>query len=598
MIDPTSPWTLPDGAIVRPDGVDFRLWAPKLNAVELELLDSGRFPMEKGGNGRFQVFVPNAKAGQRYRYILPHGHGRPDPVSRFQPEGVHGPSQIIDPQAYRWQDAHWKGMPLADVIVYEFHPGTFTEAGTFQAAIERLDELVALGVTAMEIMPVAECPGRWNWGYDGVGLYAPYHVYGHPDDLRAFVDACHARGLAVILDVVYNHLGPEGNYLGEFGPYFTRRYHTPWGSAWNFEGADSRPVRDYIIQNALYWITEFHIDGLRLDAIRFMFDASETPIVSELNDEVRRLETTLGRRVFLIGESNVHDPKLIASREDLGSGFDAIWNDEIPHAIYGVVTQHKRVSSRLYNGGPDLAIALRSGYLYQNEGGPESSRHDDPVPGRHAAMIQGLQTHDRIGNLPDGARLHILASMEVARAAVSLIFLHPAVPFIFMGEEFASPAPFCFFSDYGDEHLRRAVVEGRKRDYPHYDWKKAVSPISPEAFLNSKIGPREKGDARMLAWYEALISLRKRWRAEGILDQAYLHVRYDPAHQLFELRYTPENSRAAWLAVRLDLGTASAQVTLHSTGEIVLHSGSAGAKPAGAFSLGMNEAAAGYGAVS
>ncbi len=577
-------------------------------AVEIDPASGSTFRVDLAAadGGWFHGTLP-ATAGDRYRLMLDGWISRPDPASRFQPEGVHGPSQIVHLSAHAWNDHTWSGIAKEDLVLYEVHIGAWTNEGTFQSAIDRLDEVVRLGASTVELLPLAQTPGRWNWGYDGVGLFAPQHEYGHPADLQRFVDACHARGLAVILDVVYNHLGPEGNYLGDFGPYFSRRHKTPWGPSFNFDRDLAQPVRDFVIQNVLYWLREFHFDGLRLDAIRFMRDRSPNSIFTEIREAVDGLSRELGRPLHLIGETNVHDPQLVAPPERHGHGFPLLWNDEIPHALFAQVLGQERIASRTYHGAEDLLTALQRGYLYQIDpatGDPFRSPAGAP-PAAHESTLQGLQTHDQVGNHPEGLRLHALSSLETQKAAAALILLHPAIPLMFMGEEFASPTPFCFFVDYGDPHLRNAVVEGRRRDYDHHDWDRMVSPVAEEAFYRSKLPPAGQGTPGMLAWYTTLLAQRRQWRSSGLLRSAHLRAGLDETRTVFALEYATPAGATAWVAVRLDPPQNAPQqpVQIEFDGELLVWSeekrfgGESSAPEPGATSLLMTPqtAAAGGG---
>jgi malto-oligosyltrehalose trehalohydrolase len=543
----------PPGATQSSDSSTFfKVWAPKRNSVGVELGENTH-PLEAGDDGWFAGNIENARAGNHYRFLLDGEISRPDPTSRFQPEGVHGPSQIIDPTAYRWRCPDWKGIAARDLVIYEIHVGTFTDPGTYRAAIGRLDELVDLGATALEIMPVAQCPGRWNWGYDGVNLFAPAHPYGHPDDLKALVDACHQRGLAVLLDVVYNHLGPEGNYLADFGPYHSRKHRTPWGPAFNFDGRKSRPVRDFVLQNMRYWMDEFHLDGLRVDAIRSMRDDSEPSILEEMGTFWSEMQAATNRPLHLIAEANIHYPELI------DYGFTANWNDEIPHALLAILSGQKHIANRDYHFGADLERCLRNGYVYRHrESDHAELREEGGSAADHLTNVHGLQTHDQVGNHPLGQRLLSQVGSDAQRAAAALALLHPATPFVFMGEEF-SDSPFCFFVDYGDAHLQRATVAGRKREYAHHDWAEFVSPMSEEAFLRSKLPALETGNLSLRSWYRELLRIRREWLDAGILAQKNLTVSHRPECSEFTLDYgtasvtsilPPPNSDATY-AVRI-----------------------------------------------
>tara|TARA_R110002096_G_scaffold67332_12_gene163431 strand:- start:2880 stop:4628 length:1749 start_codon:yes stop_codon:yes gene_type:complete len=571
---------LPGSRLLDASTAQFRVWAPRRKTVEVEIIRDNSLehhPLTRCEDGFFTGEVKGAKAGERYRYRLDGDVSRPDPTSRFQPEGVHGPSQLIDENAYRWRDAKWKGLQRDDLVIYEIHVGTFSNEGTFPAASKRLDELIELGINTVEIMPVAQTPGRWNWGYDGVNLFAPACAYGPPDALKAFVDDCHQRGLAVLLDVVYNHIGPEGNYLAEYGPYFSKRHRTPWGEAFKFDEKNAGPVRDFIVGNAVYWLEEFHLDGLRLDAIRLMFDDSPTPIVREIATAVDQIRKATGRTIHLIGETNVYDNEL------LEAGYDAVWSDEIPHGIQSIVIDQHEVAGRNYSGPDALTDCLREGFLYEYRDG-RIHRKETAANAQLSRIVQGLQTHDQVGNHPSGLRINALAGPDAQKAAVALTLLHPAIPFLFMGEEFAT-TPFCFFVDYGDERLRKAVVAGRKRDYAHQNWKEFVSPVSEEAFLRSKLPSCEDGDSSLREWYRALLGIREEWRNAGWLNAENLTVHHDPEHQLHQLSYGP-----VWVAARLNSPNDSADqpIPIPNAGEVLLHSA-----PGSGSELRPNQAAVG-----
>lgn len=527
---PTTTPTLAGATPLADGSTFFKVWAPKRQRVDVELGER-REALTKSDGGWFSATVKNVIAGDRYRFVLDGDLSRPDPISNFQPEGVHGASEIIDHTCYQWSDGAWQGVANRDLVLYEIHVGTFTSAGTFRAAIDRLDQLVELGITALEIMPVAQCPGRWNWGYDGVNLFAPAHAYGHPDDFKSLVDACHQRGLAVILDVVYNHLGPEGNYLADFGPYHSRKHRTPWGPGLNFDGDQSPPVREFVLSNMRYWMESFHLDGLRVDAIRSMRDQTMRPIIDDMGSVITDLQSQTDRPLHLIAESNIHYP------EAIDAGFTSNWNDEIPHAILSLLLDQSHIANRDYHGASDVEHCLRTGYVFRHRGEDHAEIRDhNGEPANFSEIVQGLQTHDQVGNHPLGHRLVTAVSSDAQRVAAALILLHPATPFLFMGEEFAD-SPFCFFVDYGDAHLQRAVVAGRKRDYAHHDWAEFISPMSEEAFTRSKLPAQADGDVRMLEWYRDLLRIRRDWLDAGILSQQNLSVHRDADRNQFSLDY-------------------------------------------------------------
>ncbi len=465
---------MPFGAELLDDyGVRFRLWAPGVAAVALWLDEARELPMAAAGSGWFELTLPGARAGSRYRFRLPDGLLVPDPASRCNPEDVHGPSEVIDPAAFEWLDGDWLGRPWEEAVIYELHVGSFTPAGTFDAVIERLDYLAALGVTVLEIMPVADFPGRRNWGYDGVLPFAPDATYGRPEDLKRLVAAAHERGLMVLLDVVYNHFGPEGNYLHAYAPdFFNPRHATPWGAAINFDGEASRTVRDFFIHNALYWLEEYHLDGLRLDAIHAICDDSPADIIEELAVAIRQ-GPGRERHVHLVLENDRNQARYLG-RDDRGQPRQATaqWNDDIHHVLHVLTSGENDGYYADYAADPVrlLGRCLAQGFAYQGE--PSSFRDGEPrgEPSAHlppAAFVGFLQTHDQVGNRAFGERLCHLASTAALEAAAAVLLLAPQPPLLFMGEEFAAAQPFLFFCDFGPD-LARAVTKGRRREFSRF----------------------------------------------------------------------------------------------------------------------------------
>jgi maltooligosyltrehalose trehalohydrolase len=510
-------WALDRGAQVRPDGsVRFRVWAPAAAAVAVRV-GAGAAAVETplaGARDQVREAVVSAVApGSDYCYRL-DGRDRPDPVSRHQPAGVHGPSRVVDPAAFRWSDGAWRGRAMADLVLYELHVGTFTAAGTFDAMVERLAALRALGVTAIELMPVAEFPGARNWGYDGVHLYAPQSTYGGPDGLRRLVDAAHAADLAVVLDVVYNHLGPEGNYLGEYGPYFTERYRTPWGPALNFDDADSDEVRRFFVDNARYWVTEFHLDGLRLDAVHAICDCSATHLLEEIGDAVHAQAAALGRTIVVIAESDGNDPRLLHTKAAGGFGLDGQWSDDFHHAVHAALTGERGGYYVDFGGAAPVAKALRDRFVY--DGG--YSAHRRRRHGRPAADIAAdcfvvcTQNHDQVGNRARGERLAALVPFEARKLAAALLLLSPYVPLLFMGEEYGETTPFLYFVSHGDAALVEAVRAGRQREFAAFAWGSEIpDPQAEETFRRSRpVAARahEPGHAALRALYGDLLRLR------------------------------------------------------------------------------------------
>lgn len=559
-------------SFIAPNLVEFRVFAPKAKTLTLQLDHSSHamHPAEKSG---FFSIRTEAAAGMRYGFQIDDGPSYPDPASRFQPDGVHKKSELIDLSGIERSCTNWKGIEGSDLIIYELHLGTFTDDGTALAAIERLDELVDLGITALELLPVAQAAGNWNWGYDGVNLFAPANAYGRPEDLIALIDAAHRRGIAVILDVVYNHFGPEGNYLFAYGGYLSKKHSTPWGDAPNYDGRKAGPLREFILENVRYWIEDFGFDGLRVDATHFIKDTSSPHIVSEIGARVRALETRLGRPLHLIGETNVYDPELITGLEEGGSAFDSLWCDEFLHSHFAQLKPGEHMASREYRPGSDLSLILSRGYAFHGTLTSPPGRHcPNKFPGTVARepLVASIQNHDFIGNHPAGLRLHQITSHPAHHAAAALLILMPSTPMLFMGEEFACDSPFYFFVDFEDTHLRRAVERGRESDHPQHNWEAGPSPTSPDAFLKSKIGAANNGNQETLSWYKDLITLRKEWRKTGILTSEALRAEWDDEKQLVHLIFA-ENGDERFLIVRLHpVNTVAGAVPLTVEGEISL----------------------------
>jgi maltooligosyltrehalose trehalohydrolase len=525
-------WTLDLGANVTEGGVRFKVWAPKASPVSLVLMgEKEPTPMNAEGKGYFSTFIKGFESGRRYCYFLNEDRPRPDPVSRFQPEGVHGPSEVIDPNQFKWEDQDWKGIPLEEMIFYEIHTGTFTKEGTFEAIIPMIDYLKNdLGITAIELMPVGQFPGERNWGYDGVYLYAPQNSYGGPMGLKHLINACHRKGLAVILDVVYNHLGPEGNYLGSYGPYFTDRYKTPWGSAINFDGPESDEVRQFIIDNALYWVTEYHIDGLRIDAVHGIFDFSARHILLEIQEAVQRQAMRLGRHIVVIAESDLNDVRVIDPQKSGGYGLDAQWNDDFHHCLHTLLTGERNGYYQDFGDLNQLAKALREGFVYSGQYSPyrkrrhgSSSSHISP-----SKFVIFSQNHDQVGNRAKGDRLSTLVSFEVLKLAAGIILLSPHIPLLFMGEEYGEETPFQYFVSHSDKALIEAVRKGREEEFAAFQWSGGIpDPQDEVTFLRSKINldlRHEGKNQTLLQFYETLIKLRKELYPLSSLDKKGIQI--------------------------------------------------------------------------
>jgi maltooligosyltrehalose trehalohydrolase len=498
----------------------FRVWAPAAGQIELEV-EGRRYGMQVETDGWRFAEVSEAGAGGSYRYVV-DGDPLPDPRSASQPQGVHGPSQLVDHSSFAWGDQDWRGIDLRAAIIYELHVGTFTREGTFDAVVAKLDHFLELGVNAIELMPVAEFSGDRGWGYDGVDLFAPHHAYGGPEGLKRLVDACHQRGLAVIMDVVYNHLGPTGNYLGRYGPYFTDRYATPWGQAVNYDGADSKPVRDFVCDNALMWLRDYHCDGLRLDAVHAIFDMSALHILEELGLRVEAMAGELGRSVFVIAESDVNDPRLVRAREAGGYGMDAQWSDDFHHALHAVLTGERSGYYADFGAVADIAYALKHAYVYDGR----FSRYRRRVHGRPASGLPGsrflgyLQNHDQVGNRARGERSSALMSTGKLKVGAGLVLTSPFIPMLFQGEEWGAATPFCYFTDHREPELARAVSQGRIREFEDFGWRREdiPDPQRRETFEASRLDWAElerEPHASLLRWHRELIALRKRLPALG-----------------------------------------------------------------------------------
>ena len=543
-------WALRFGANVVDGGVQFRVWAPRLKNPAL-VIEGSMIPMHLEAEAEFAAFVPGLEAGTDYAILTDSGAERPDPVSRFQPHGVHGPSRIVDPNAFPWRDQHWKGLPLKEYIIYELHTGTFTPEGTFEAIIPKLAHLRDVGITAVEIMPVAEFPGKRNWGYDGVASYAPQSSYGGPTGLKRLIDACHREGLAVVLDVVYNHLGPEGNYLAEFGPYFTDSYKTPWGCAINYDGPDSDGVREHFINNALYWLTEYHVDALRLDAIHGIFDFGARHVLEELTANFNQQARELDRMAWVIAESDLNDIRVIKSVSEGGYGLDAQWNDDFHHSLYSLLTGDRHGYFVDFGSPQDLAKALREGFVYD---GKRSSfrrrRHGSPSHGRPGQQfVVFTQNHDQIANALAGNRLSKLLSAEQQKLSATVLLCAPFIPLLFMGQEYGETAGFHYFTNHSDEALAEAVREGRRRETGALTTGgEFVDPQDVETFEAAKLNwsiPQTDPHASILNFYRDLIRLRKGHACLNNCRKDLTKVAFDEARRWMVLeRNDPSGERS------------------------------------------------------
>ncbi len=511
----------------------FVVWAPARARMTLRLVSPAarRVLMEQTHNGYWQAIVPDLPEEAQYFYTLNGDRDRPDPASHFQPGDVHGPSQIVNHHRFEWRDQAWKGLNLAEMIIYELHVGAFTPSGTFDAIIPRLADLKALGVNTIELMPVAQFPGTRNWGYDGVFPFAVQNSYGGPTALKRLVNACHQTGLAVVLDVVYNHLGPEGNYLWDYGPYFTDRYRTPWGDAVNFDGAESDEVRNFFFENARHWFENYHCDGLRLDAVHAICDRSATPFLLELADRMQALSQTLQRPCYLIAESDLNDSRLIAPPALGGFGLDAVWCDDFHHALHALATGERHGYYVDFGAVEHLAKAMREGFVYAGEYSAfRRHRHGSSSKDRpgHQFLVFS-QNHDQVGNRMLGERMSLLVDFERLKVGAGLVLLSPYVPLLFMGEEYGEEAPFLYFVDHADQDLIQAIRAGRAEEFAAFQWQgEPPDPSSLETFRQSKLHWEARGagwQAVLLSFYGALIGLRKAIPCLSSLDKTAMDVR-------------------------------------------------------------------------
>lgn len=516
------------GAHRLPDGSwEFLLWAPHAHTVRLQLCACDDIiDMKSMPKGYFRANLAEVDEGAQYLYRLDDKHGLPDPASRFQPQGVHGPSQIVDPASFPWTDQSWKGIPLESSIFYELHVGTYTPEGTFDALIPHLAYLADLGITTVELMPIAQFPGSRNWGYDGVYPFAPQNSYGGPAALNRFVDSAHAQGLAVALDVVYNHLGPEGNYLSAFGPYFSDRYRTPWGQAINFDGQGSDDVRRFFIENALCWLEDYHFDALRLDAVHGIFDFSARHFLAELKSNVAQLSMRLGRPLHLIAESDLNDARLLHEPEDGGYGLDGQWSDDFHHSVHRLLTEEDRGYYADFGGSKPLAGTLNEGWYYSGQYSQfrQRSYGNSPRGLSPSKFTVFTQNHDQVGNRAFGERLTSLVDFESLKLAAGINLLSPFVPLLFMGEEYGETVPFQYFTSHEDPELVQAVRRGRREEFADFGWEEEVpDPQDEESFNLSRLDHSLKKTGKhhtLFRFYQQLIRIRR----EFILGSAASHT--------------------------------------------------------------------------
>jgi maltooligosyltrehalose trehalohydrolase len=518
------------GAFLHDHHCRFTVWAPFRDTVEIIVNDQRTEKMKPLERGYWEVTLDQIKAGDLYKFVLDNDLKRPDPNSLSQPEGVHGPSEVIDRQAFAWTDTSWKGIPMQQMIIYELHVGTFTDEGTFHGVAEKLDYLLELGVNTIEIMPVAQFPGERNWGYDGVYPFAVQDSYGGVEGLKSLVNQCHQKGIAVILDVVYNHMGPEGNYLNDYGPYFTDKYHTPWGKAINFDDAYSDQVRAFFLQNALMWLDEFHIDGLRLDAVHAIKDMGARHFLSELSEAVRKLEESQLRHLPLIAECDLNDAKYISPHSRGGYGLTGQWIDEFHHALHALLTGESNGYYEDFGEFEHIRKAFEKTYVYDGIYSPHRKKTfgSSALGHTYDQFVVFSQNHDQVGNRMMGDRLSKLINFEQQKLSAVAVLTSPYTPMLFMGEEYAEEKPFQYFVSHTDTELVEAVRKGRKAEfaYFHHPDRETPDPQSVETFLNSTLSwdmntPRRKA---MHHLYRKLITIRKKYPAFRIAARQYTQV--------------------------------------------------------------------------
>jgi len=529
----------------------FTVWAPTLKEVAVQIVSPEKrlLPMQQNEQGYWEVTASGIEPGTLYFYQLEGNLERPDPASKYQPQGVHGPSQVVDLSNFAWTDAEWSGVPLEEMIIYELHVGTFTPEGTFEAMIPRLSELKELGINAIEIMPVAQFPGDRNWGYDGVYPFAVQASYGGPEGFKKLIDACHQQGISVILDVVYNHLGPEGNYFRDFGPYFTNKYRGDWGEAMNFDDKYSDGVRDFCLENALFFFQEYHIDGLRLDAIQGIYDLGTQHFLEELAEIVDNLSQEQGRKLYITAESDLNDVKVIRPKEKGGFGIDAQWNDDFHHSIHTLLTGESDRYYEDFGKIEHLEKSFREGFVYSGQHAPHRKRRhgSSSVEEPGYRFIVFSQTHDQIGNRILAERLSKLVSLEGLKLAAGAVFLSPFIPFVFMGEEYGDEAPFFYFVSHSDAELIEAIRKSKQEEFKAFAGRGEMQdPQSSETFNQCKLHWEQKNSGKhkaLWAFYQELIRMRRSIPALKKLNKTSLEVSSIEADKILFLRRWNEGNQ-------------------------------------------------------
>lgn len=529
----------------------FTVWAPLLEKVAVEIVAPQKrlIPMQPRGRGYWQTTAIDIAPGSLYLYELEANTTRPDPASYFQPQGVHAPSQVVDHSTFSWKDRNWAGIELEKLIIYELHVSTFTSEGTFAGIIPPLNHLKQLGINALALMPVAQFPGERNWGYDGVYPFAVQNSYGGVDGLKQLVDACHQRDIAVILDVVYNHFGPEGNYTSNFAPYFTTKYQTPWGSAINFDGAHSEGVRNFFIENVLYWLREYHIDALRLDAVHAIYDFSAKHFLAELAEKVTEFSQQQGRKFYLIAESDLNDVRVINSPELGGYGIDAQWSDDFHHSLHSLLTGEQQGYYQDFGRCQHLAKALRESFVYSWQYSPYRQRYHGSFAGDRpgSQFVVCAQNHDQIGNRMLGERLSQLVSFEALKLSAGVVLLSPYIPLLFMGEEYGEESPFLYFISHGDPDLIEAVRQGRKAEFKSFQGRgEPPDAQSEETFRRCQLNWQQRTEGKhqvLLKFYQQLIQLRHQIPALRELKRRNLEVSIVEIDKLILFRRWNQNSQ-------------------------------------------------------
>lgn len=578
-------WRLEFGARPLPSGgVEFRVWAPLAKEIAVKIKAPREIvrPMECTGEV-FTTTIQEIGAGADYVYLIDRQKERPDPVSRFQPEGVHGPSRVVDPDGFKWNDAGWKGIALEDYVIYEFHIGTFTPTGTFASAIEKLGYLRDCGITAIEIMPVAQFPGSRNWGYDGVYPYAVQSTYGGPEELKRLVDAAHRAGLAVIMDVVYNHLGPEGNYLPDFMPCFSGKYKSPWGEALNYDGPYSYGMRRYIIDNSLYWLGEYHIDALRLDAVHSILDFGAQHVLAELSEKFHDQAKKLGRKAYLIAESDLDDVRVISTVANGGWGMDAQWNDAFHHSVHTTITGDHHGYFVDYEGLPDLRKSIVKGFVYDWRFSKFRKRfHGSSSKDRPGSQfVIFTQNHDQVANALAGKRPTASHSIGVEKAAAALMICAPNLPMFFMGQEYGASTIFTYFTDFQDRELAKAVSEGRKKEYEGFLDEGFIDPQSQEAFDSSKLDWGEVEQPRhqeLLKFHRELLGLRKRHKCLSNCRKDLTSVEFNLAERWITIERRDESGDRAILVCNLNDQRVEVLIGAAGSVKLALFGGEPGAQ--------------------